>query len=150
MGNREMPPVADFIKVEPLTPAMVLEIGWLPQCNGIDGKHCSIEPSFSIEGNHYCITHKMVIAERWETMIAEWVRRPAQAQDSDLELLELVRDELKPPKIGERYPRFVIGQVIKELSLPDDPAGSNLAAWYLWEMGIFDIHDRVGFFNEQS
>ena len=61
MGNREMPPVADFVKIEPLTPAMVLEIGWLPQCEGIGGKHCGREPSFTIDGNFYCVTHKMGI-----------------------------------------------------------------------------------------
>jgi len=146
MGNREMPPVADFVKIEPLTPEMVLEIGWLPQCEGISGKHCGREPSFTIDGNFYCVTHKMVIVERWEMMIEEWVKRPARAQDSDLELLELIRDELKPPVI-EVYPRVNVAKVIKDLSLSNDSAGRNLAAWYLWEMGIFDIHDRVGFFN---
>src|SRR3990172_6342615 len=103
MGNREMPPVADFVKIEPLTPEMVLEIGWLPQCEGISGKHCGSEPRFRIDGNFYCVTHKMVIVERWEVMIEEWVKRPARAQDSDLELLELIRDELKPPVIEPRF-----------------------------------------------
>ncbi|HLD96290.1 MAG TPA: hypothetical protein VI794_00985 [Patescibacteria group bacterium] len=157
MGNRKTPTAADFLTIEELSPELVRKLGYLPQCtygdltiNGhLVNENCGREASWSINGDHYCVTHKMVIVDLWEVMIADWIKRPKPAQDPDLELLELIRDELKPPVI-EVYPSVNVGKVVKDLSLPETPAGRSLAAWYLWEMGIFDIHERAGFFNEQS
>lgn len=149
MGTNRMPTVADFLTIEPVTPELVLEIGYLPQCEGNwESKGCGLQPTFTIEGSWYCPIHKQLIVERWERMIEEWVKRPARAQDSDLELLEIIRDELQPPKFGERYPRFVVNQVVKELSLPNTSVGWNLAAWYLWKMEIFNIHQRVMLYEQ--
>ncbi|MEX0587393.1 MAG: hypothetical protein WD159_01380, partial [Patescibacteria group bacterium] len=153
MGTRKMPVVADFLDIQPVTPELVRKLGYLPQCtfwDGLDSKPnrprggCWKPPEWTIEDDYRCDEHKRHIELWWEKQIEEWVARPAEAQNSDLDLLEMIRDELKPPELGNRYPGFVVGQVIKELSLPNTPEGRDLAAWYLWEMGVFSISDRVG------
>ncbi|OGC62340.1 hypothetical protein A2890_01920 [candidate division WWE3 bacterium RIFCSPLOWO2_01_FULL_53_14] len=156
MGTNVIPTVADFLKIEPLTPELVMKIGYLPQCTFgdliIDGHrskvHCGRESEWTIEGDHYCTSHKDEIVRDWKQRITEWVARPAGAKDSDLELLELIQNELTKAAGRGAYPSFLVSQVVKDLSLSSDPAGRNLAAWYLWEMGIFDIHGRVGFFEQ--
>lgn len=149
MGKNQMPQVADFLEIGELTPELVRKIGWLPQCAHLDG--CWRETQWTVEADHYCTVHKEEIVQRWEEMIAKWVARPAEAQDSDLELLELIRDELDPRGHGHAYdvyPIVNVARVVKDLSLPDTPAGRNLAAWYLWEMGVFSIHYRTGFYEQ--
>lgn len=159
MGNRQMPTVADFLTIEKVTPELVLEIGYLPQCSFCDqkpgSKHCWQQSEWTIDGNHHCTFHKDAIVQMWEQSIAEWTERPAQAQDSDLELLEIVRDELdladqRKTRPYHLYPGNAVGRVIKDLSLPDNAEGQSLAAWYLWEMEIFSIHQRVMFFEDAT
>jgi len=145
MGANPVPTVADFLKIEPLTPEMVREIGHLPQCTWEKSrKTCRRQTEWAVEGDHYCTVHKDEIVQRWEAMIADFVRRPAESQNSDLELLEIVRDELEGHDL---YPSVAVERVVKDLSLSADPPGWDLAAWYLWEMGIFSIHNRARFFR---
>jgi len=145
MGN-QMPTVADFLKIGPLTAELVREIGYLPQCSWEQGpKSCGRQTEWTVEADHYCALHKDEIVRRWEEMIADFVRRPPEAQDSDLKLLEMIRDELDPRDL---YPGVNVGRVVKDLSLPETPEGRSLAAWYLWEMGIFSIHQRTMFYEQ--
>lgn len=109
--------------------------------------HCFNQAEWAIEGDHYCTFHKVQIEQHWKQLIRNLVRRPEKAQDSDLELLEIVRDELQPPAI-EVYPSRNVAKVVKDLSLPDTAAGRNLAAWYLWEMEIFNISERAMFYEQ--
>ena len=150
MGTREMPKVADFLTILPVTPELVLEIGYLPQCTWGDRGpkfHCGLQSEWTINGDHYCNLHKILSVKMWEEWIEGWVARPAEAQDSDLKLLEIIRSELQPRSI-DFDSRFVLDQVIRELSLPDTAKGRNLAAWYLWEMRIFSIDHRTAYYEQ--
>jgi len=160
MGTREMPKVADFLTILPVTPELVRKLGYLPQCTFWDGKPelnrrgCGRQSEWTVQSNYHCTAHKDEIVQLWEGRIADWVARPAKARDEDLDLLEIVREELESRRI-EVYPGVAVARVVKDLSLPDTPEGRNLASWYLYQMGIFTIHQRVGFFedaitNEQS
>jgi hypothetical protein len=140
MAHQEIPSPNEALMIEPLTPELVRQIGWLPQCEGLDREHCGRGAEFNIRGNTYCATHKMVIVERWEMVVGGLINRPAGAKDSDLELLELIRGEFTEQAAG--YVHVIVGKVVEELSLPNTPEGRTLASWYLWEMGIFDIHQR--------
>ncbi len=144
MGGNQMPTVADFLKIEPLTSELVLEIGYLPQCT-YHPRHCGNETCWTIEANFYCTSHKDEIEQKWEGMIVDWIGQPAQAQDEDLELMELVRDEF--PDHNDIYPHVAVDRVTKDLNLSETPEGRSIASWYLWKMGIFSIHERVMFFE---
>ena len=140
MTHQEIPSTNEALMIEPLTPELVRQIGWLPQCEGLDREHCGRGAEFTIRGNTYCAIHKMVIVGRWEMVVEGLIKRPAAAKDSDLGLLELIRGEFTKHAAG--YVHVIVGKVIKELSLPDTSEGRTLASWYLWEMGVFDINQR--------
>lgn len=154
MGTNAIPTVADFLKILPVTPELIRELGYLPQCTFGDGRPaqnprgCPRQSEWTVEGNYRCTVHKDEIVRRWEMIIEGLTKQPPEAQDSDLELLELIRDELEPKPSREIHPRVAVMRVVKDLSLPDTPEGRSLASWYLWHMEIFDIHLRCKFYEQ--
>lgn len=153
MGVNQMPTVADFLKIQPVTPELIRELGYLPQCTFWDRdpnhpRGCWRQSEWTIDANYRCTTHKDEAVRLWEMIIEGLTKRPTAAQDSDLELLELIRDELEPKPSREIYSRVAVTRVVKDLSLPDTPEGRSLASWYLWKMGIFDIHQRSKFYEQ--
>jgi len=135
--------VSDFITVMTIEPDRTGRHA-LPQCHFGDAlsppKFCSRKARWTIEAVPYCTPHKEEVVRGWEEIVRSLIKRPEQAQDEDLELLELVRDEF--PKRKAIYPHVAVARVAKDLNLSETPEGRSLASWYLWKMGIFSIHNR--------
>ena len=100
---------------------------------------CKNKARWIVSGGYMCTGHRDETIATYQKMLDDITARPEGADDEDMDLLELLWDEIQ----HEKRPNVLVEKVVKELGLEDGAAGRNLASWYLWYMGILNIHQRA-------